>query len=1174
VADVTGIDTGEGKDGVVKLGDVQLQPGTRIGAYIYRRPVAEGGMAHVLMATDPGDREVALKLLKSGRVGSGLARFRREFRSLARLDHPNVVSVESYGDYFGHPYIAMEYVEGRDLHQEIRSYRNLPFEKRWERVEQVVRQIARALAYIHRRGLVHRDLKPSNILVGQDGTAKLTDFGIVKDLDPANDPFVSTTLVGTWAYASPEQISGKTLDHRSDLYSFGVILYAMLTGRRPFAARDMAGYLDQHSHRAPLAPSQIYEAIPSHLDEICLKLLEKAPRDRYQSGAEVLEQLDGAVVDALPTEEAPWEPPLVGLQLERDRVRDAVSALTRAQGGVCLVEGPEGTGRSRLLGEAVAHAKAIGIHTIVDRSSPGESTPEALLRVGRLLVAELGSEVPRELDRAISSFSAGQARQPGGQIGSDLRYQLYDGIRTALEGLLREEPVLICTDDLDHAPTPQVALLSYLVRTLVVRDGLPFLVIAALRNDSPATGLHHFRDGTELGLKPIKIQTRNLRKEELVQVVSSVVDDDKKIQSLSDRLLAETSGNPFFVAEFLRAMMTRGTIALDGELIDDDATEIAGGALVIPPGIRQVVQARLTQLSDRSRQVVEVAAVAGRELDLEILLDVLEVDEDEEESILDSMDELERESIIVQRRAGLQSLVEIANPKMGEVIYRDLPAISRVSIHRGIGQAMEAWHGGNPVAAEVIGEHFRRAGDAHKAYQHLSIAAGGMWGRNLLAEAWRISELTESLEELAQERLPEDEFQTYRLSLLRVRSDVFFNRGAWDQAREALTALRGLAMVLGDEALIAHAGLQLGATLRRLGQVDDGVSLVEAVLEHARRRRDRSVLTQALGRLASFAWEDGDWNACERLANQGLVSASKESRAPLLVSLAAVQASRGELALATSGLVEAEGIIRSQLEKRSQSIVLGNLAELLGMQGHFKDALQRCEEGLSLASDVLFREGEAFLKRIRASILLEVGDVGGAESGLRESLAISEEVGSVDDEVAARYLLGRHALLTGRAERARTQLEAGLESAQILDPEAYSPALQASLARAFCLIGRLEAAEQLLVSLENQLSQLAVPRRTQVQIHMAAVWLSMGQKDDALTLLRSAWRVCSIRGFQVWGLRCLMLMAEAVPLEQAAQVRSEAKQLAEELMSRLPAQLAGYFKRQPGLTRLWAAKGS
>ena len=1161
--------TSEDGDGVVELGDVQLRPGTRIGPYIYRHPVAEGGMAHVLLAGDPGDRSVALKLLKSGRAGSGLARFRREFRALARLDHPNIVRVESYGDFYGHPYIAMEYVEGRDLHKEIRSYRSLPFEKRWERVERVLRQVAGALSYIHRRGLVHRDLKPSNILVGLDGVAKLTDFGIVKDLDPANDPFVSTTLVGTWAYASPEQITGKPLDHRSDLYSFGVILYAMLTGRRPFAARDMAGYLEQHSHRAPMAPSQIYEAIPAHLDHICLKLLEKAPRDRFQSGAEVLAELDGVGTEAPPTEEAPWEPPLVGLQVEHDRLRDAVSALTRGQGGVCLIDGPGGTGRSRLLREASSHAGSIGIHTLEDRSSSNESTPEALLRMGRLLVTELGARVPRDLERAMSSFAAGQERMGSNQIGSDLRYQLYDGIRSALEGLLREEPVLICLDDLDHAPVPKVALISYLIRTLVVRDGLPLLVIVSVRSDAPSSGLGQFCDGTELGLKPIRIATRILHEPELKQIVLSVIQDEKKAQSLAERLKAETGGNPFFVTEFLRTMMVRGTIAPDSELVDEDATEIADGGLVIPPGIRQVVQARLSQLDAGSTSVVEVVAVASREIELDILLDVLDVEEEEEEDILDRMEELDRAGVIVQRRVGLQTMIEAGNVKIGEVIYRELSSSRRVELHRRIGAALESWHGENPVAAEVIGEHFRRAGDAHKAYQYLAIAAVGMWGRNLLAEAWRISELGEPLEDVAREALSENLFRDSRCHFLRVRADVFFNRGDWERAREALMALRAIGVEQTDEGLIAHSSLFLGATLRRLGQIDEGTAAVEQVLEEARDRKDHDNLTRALGRLATFAWEDGNLDVCERLANQGLISASQELRAPLLVSLAAVQAIRGELALATAGLTEAEVLYKTKAEKRSQSIVLGNLAELLGMQGKFKDALARCQEGMRLASDVLFKEGETFLKRIRAGILLEVGDLGGAESGLKESLASAKEIGTVDDEIVARYLLGRLSLLTGRAERARTQFEAGLTCAQQLDPESYGPALQASLARSLCLLGQLEQAESILVQLETSLSDLAVPRRTQVQIHMAAVWLSMGQKDDALSLLRSAWRVCSIRGFQVWGLRCLMLLAESVPLGESEQIRSEARRLAKELMDQLPAELAGYFRRQAGLARLW-----
>ena len=619
-------------------------------------------------------------------------------------------------------------------------------------------------------------------------------------------------------------------------------------------------------------------------------------------------------------------------------------------------------------------------------------------------------------------------------------------------------------------------------------------------------------------------------------------------------------------------MMTRGTIAgVDGE-IDDDATEIAQGGLAVPPGIRHVVTERLAHLDSATRHLVDVVAVASREMDLELLLDVLEVEEEAEESVLDQIDELEREGVISQRRAGMQTLIDLGHPKTGEVIYRALSNPRRVELHRKIGQAMENWHGGSPVAAEAIGEHFRRAGDSAKAYRHLAIAAGGMWGRSLLTEAWRIAELAGVLEDAAMNEIPPEEIREYRLHVLRIRADVYYNRGDWVAAKKALEELRGLALDLDERSLYGFTGLQLGATLRRLGETEASVELVESVLNDARERADRTIITRAFGRMATFAWEDGDWSRCEQLANEGLVTASKESRARLLVSLSAVQASRGELALATAGLEEAEGIFREKRDKREQSLVLGNLGELLTLQGRFEDALERCEEGLSLASEAFFKEGEAFLRRVRASILLEVGDLAGADQGLHQSLSMSEEIGCVDDVIVARYLLGRHALMTGRADRARTHFESGLESARVLDPESYSPALQASLARSLCLLGRLDEAEQILIDLEGQLSQLAVPRRTQVQIHMAAVWLSMGQKDDALVLLRSAWRVCSIRGFDVWGLRCLMLMSEAVEADEVTQVRSEAKTLANELMARLPSKLASYFRRQPGLSRLWSAK--
>src|SRR5688500_13427766 len=273
-------------DEPLEMGGLILKPGARIGGYVFMREIGSGGMARVLLAKDPARNLVALKVLRKSRFKTGLVRFRREFRALSRIHHANVIRVETYGDLHGHPFIAMEYVDGPDLHSLIRSFRSWEPEKRWRRIEEILIDLCRALSAIHRRGLVHRDLKPSNVLINRESVCKLTDFGIVKDLDPSQDPHLSTTLVGTWAYASPEQITGNPIDHRSDLYSLGVILFAMLTGKRPFVANDMAGYLALHRDRPAPAPRDVNRAIPEHLDEICRRLLQKSPRDRYQSRSE------------------------------------------------------------------------------------------------------------------------------------------------------------------------------------------------------------------------------------------------------------------------------------------------------------------------------------------------------------------------------------------------------------------------------------------------------------------------------------------------------------------------------------------------------------------------------------------------------------------------------------------------------------------------------------------------------------------------------------------------------------------------------------------------------------------------------------------------------------------------------------------------------------------------
>ncbi len=1144
-----------GQDAVIEMGGLVLRPGDRIGSYIYERPIATGGMAHVLLARDPSDRPVALKVLKASRMASGLGRFRREFRALSRLKHPNVIRVEALGDVHGHPYIAMEYVEGEDLHQAIRNFRYLPDEERWRRCESILADLAQALAHIHKKGLVHRDLKPSNVLIDGDGRCRLTDFGIVKDLDPSSsDPFVSTTLVGTWAYASPEQISGAAIDHRSDIYSLGVILYAMLTGRRPFVARDMAGYLEAHRERAPRPPRQLNPAIPAHLEAICLRMLEKAPRDRYQSAREILDELRGGEPEAPETsEEVRWEPPLVGRDAEQDRLRDAVSALTRGEGGVVLLEGPEGSGRSRLLRHALDFARLIGIPVHDARMTSGSGAFSALVSLSEAIGRELGPRAPRELAEGLAAFVRGQ-----GRIAGDLRYALYDGVREALARLTENGPLVLAIDDMHHAPAPLAELVLYLARALVVREAAPMLLIVTARNDLPAPVLEPFRDPATFGERRTRIELGPLDLDAVRALVATVVGEDRP--GLAERIHRESDGNPFFACELARAAL-RGRPATD-----DDATR------EVPPeghaDLARVVRERLGARDAGERAILELVAAAGP-LDVDTLLDALTTDE---ERALDRIDRVTAAGLLVERRVGMQAHLDFAQRRLAEVVYRDLAPARRAAAHRRLAVALESRYADNPLFAERIGEHYRRAGDAARAWTFLGLAARSLAERDLLGEAWAVAERAAGIEEEARRELPESTFAGARLAFLDVRAATLYNRGSWAEAAAALAALRDAALALGDDALGARAGLDRATCLWRLGREDDARNLAEGVLASARSRHDRVAIIDALHRLAAFAWEKGDLATCEALAQEGLLSASGPdvalARAEILMALTAVQASQGQLAAATRGLVEAEGILRDHSRKKTRAVVLANLAELYAWQGRLGPAWEAASEALGLARDVLHREGEAFAHQVRGLVLLEAGDLAGAGEDVAQAIAIAEQTGIASDLVAALYLQGRVALNLGDAERAAGLLRAGLGAARRADPERYAPALEASLAQALARLDESDEAERLLDGLVGGVDGLPVPRRAQVQVLAGAAWLALDEPDEALAPLRDAARLAQVRNLRGWALRARLLLARVAEGDEAERARREARGIARGMLAALPPELARPFRNQPGVREL------
>lgn len=286
------------------------------GRYRVLRRLGSGGMADVYCAEDQQlGRQVALKLLyrRLAEDVQFVERFRREASSAAQLQHPNIVSIFDRGEWDGTYYIAMEYIEGRTLKQIVRERGPAPPDAAVD----IVLQILRAARFAHQRGVVHRDIKPHNVLIDEEGRVKVTDFGIARA--GASDMTETGSIMGTAQYLSPEQAQGKPVDARSDLYSIGIVLYELLTGRVPFDAESAVTVALKQVSEPPVPPREIDPAIPPALEGVVLRAMEKDPARRFADADEFIEALHRARSAPEELLVVPPAPPIEEVLEEEDR---------------------------------------------------------------------------------------------------------------------------------------------------------------------------------------------------------------------------------------------------------------------------------------------------------------------------------------------------------------------------------------------------------------------------------------------------------------------------------------------------------------------------------------------------------------------------------------------------------------------------------------------------------------------------------------------------------------------------------------------------------------------------------------------------------------------------------------------------------------------------------------
>jgi eukaryotic-like serine/threonine-protein kinase len=279
----------------------QLKTGQEFSHYKIIEPIGVGGMGEVYLARDKKlDRDVALKLLPAFMSGDAkrMRRFRLEAAIVSALNHPNIVTIYEFDSVGGKDVLVTEYINGMTLRERMRQGLSLP------EAMDIGMQIASALAGAHRAGIVHRDIKPENVMVRDDGYVKVLDFGSAKPCEQS--PLSPTTssarklslpgmVLGTVSYMSPEQARGRELDGRSDIFSFGVVMYEMLAGRPPFTGETMTDVIAEVVQKIPPRLNYLNPQLPAEIDRIVSRCMEKEPNARFQTAAEAAVELKQAL---------------------------------------------------------------------------------------------------------------------------------------------------------------------------------------------------------------------------------------------------------------------------------------------------------------------------------------------------------------------------------------------------------------------------------------------------------------------------------------------------------------------------------------------------------------------------------------------------------------------------------------------------------------------------------------------------------------------------------------------------------------------------------------------------------------------------------------------------------------------------------------------------------------
>lgn len=998
------------------------------GRYSILKKLGEGGKGVVYKARDTAlNRVVAIKLLKStGESEEAYSRFMREAQAVAKLNHPNIVSIYDIGKEDDKQFFVLEFVDGESLREIMETYPEGKCD-----IQTVLRtgvDICSALHYAHSQGVLHRDVKPENILITEEGTAKLMDFGLAK-MFGTRSITQEGMIVGTVAYVAPEIALGKGADARSDLYSFGAVLYESVAGKPPFSGEDPVKIIFSHIHDRPASPNRLNPKIPQALADCIMKLLEKEPGRRYQSSADLLNALreiaEGflrevlvpshkpSIVVPIPRTSAGKEIQLIDRVEEMALLREAVDKAVRSEGGVIILHGEAGIGKTRLAKELGAYARLRGVQVLRGRCP-------ALFRMDGVPPYILWNEVikdylqictPEQLYKVIGFYPAEvcklapEVRQKLGAFPQSLpigpeheRDRLFEAVSQFVTNISKEAPLLVVLDDLQWTDQSSLLLLHYLARGT---EGKHLVLLGTYRETDIDQGHPLSPVLTELNRERLlqSVPLKRMSFDEISEMIKQILGQDDLPKEFCRLVYEKTRGNPFFVEEVVKSLKEEEVIYREENKWK--IKEIS--KIEFPETVKNVLKARISRLDEECQNALTMASFVGNDFTLDALCGVTGVEEDK---LLETMEKILKSGLVKEKVIRGEDTYSFADVMIRDVIHEEVSHLRHKKLHGTVGHALEK------VYAQKIDEHFSElalhfleSGEKDKALDYFQKA--GEKAQKVYAHDEAFSYFQHALELLDEK---EDTVET-RIKMIEKLGDLKVWMGEVDVGMEYCDKVLILLNKLGDRKNAARLHAKMAFWLWLVsGKSHKAAEHHRMALEILEKEPESVELASLYEDIAHMLWRTGELGEVLSWAQKALKLAERLSAPEVLAwvynDLGVLNEKLGD---SDKALQYYEQGLRIALEKNivvAAVTMYNNLCDhYLGI-GELQKMFETAKEGSELARKSGALYSLVWIDMMLATSYAFMGDMQKALSLIEEILALDKRTKNTSHLSYAMWALG------------------------------------------------------------------------------------------------------------------------------------------------------------------------